>query len=282
MLRSQLIAALGAAATMAACAGIDGSDTGVLREEVIEPGITAIEEVDGLACIADADTLSTALEIYEVLEGEPAPDEAALIEKDLLRSESELWDVIDGEIVARHATCGPAAPATTIEIVTEAAPDSIAPPTVDEILADIALADIEAAGGLVCIRQLAVVVLGVGAYERQEGVPPESIEQLDTAGLLSEPVDRWELTGGVERPVEGSGCVDLVANNQAQLPEDAEECVVDRRTLEVAVDAFVAEYGAKPESEQDLVDGYVLRDLSENFDLAADGSIVPSPDGACN
>jgi len=280
VLRSQLTVAVGAVVALAACASIDGTDSGGLRENVIEPGITAIEEADVLACGADADALRSALEIYETLEGEPAPDEAALVDSGFLRNESELWDVVDGEVVAQGPECGAAAPATTIEIVTEAQPDPVGLPTVDEVMAGLADADIEAAGGVDCVRQLAVVVLGVGAYEQREGGLPESIEQLDTAGLLSEPVDRWELIDGVERPVEGSGCVDLVAANEAQLSDD--ECVVDRRTLEVTVELYRDRFGVVPASEQDLVDASILRNLSENFDVTADGRVVPSPDGACN
>ena len=96
------LAALAAAALLTACSGADGTDGGAIRENVIEPGITAIDESSGLACGSEASSFRTALEAYELVEGEPAADEQALIDAGLLRAESELWDVIDGRLVAQE------------------------------------------------------------------------------------------------------------------------------------------------------------------------------------
>lgn len=95
-----------AVALATSCAGADGTDTGALRENVIEPGITAIDDAPVAACGAEAASFATALEAYELLEGAPAPDEQALIDAGLLRAPSELWDVVDGELVAQHPDCG--------------------------------------------------------------------------------------------------------------------------------------------------------------------------------
>lgn len=98
-----MLSAAGVAAVLftgSACAGVDGTETGAIRENVIEPGITAMEQADALACTADAKTLQTAMEAYEILQGEPAPDEAALVVGQMIREESALWDIVDGTIVA--------------------------------------------------------------------------------------------------------------------------------------------------------------------------------------
>lgn len=116
--RLSLVAATGAAALLfGACAGVDGSDDGVVRENVIEPGLTAIADATPAACSAEASSFRAALDAYDVLHGEPAPDEKALIDDGMLRSESDLWDVVDGELVAQDPGCGDAAttvPAATI------------------------------------------------------------------------------------------------------------------------------------------------------------------------
>lgn len=76
-----------------------------------------------------------------------------------------------------------------------------------------------------------------------------------------------------------SDAVEVVAEAPAQA--NAAACDIDRQTVGIAVDAFYATTGADPTSEQDLVDAGILQDLLVGWDLAADGSIVPAPGGAC-
>ena len=73
--------------------------------------------------------------------------------------------------------------------------------------------------------------------------------------------------------------VEVAAGAPAQA--NAVACDVDRQTIEMAVDAFYATTGADPTSEHDLVDAGILQDVVLGWDLAADGSIVPAPGGAC-
>ena len=105
MLQRRLITAT-VAVVLTACAQADGTERGAIRENVIEPGLDAIDESRVLACGSEASSFRTVLDVYEVREGEPAPDEAALIAGDYVRSESELWDVVDGELVAQDPACG--------------------------------------------------------------------------------------------------------------------------------------------------------------------------------
>ena len=106
MLPHRLSLAIVAVALASACSSADGSDAGALRENVIEPGVSAVDDAPVVACDAETAGLRTALEAYELLEGAPAPDEQALTDAGLLREPSELWDVVDGEIVAQHPDCG--------------------------------------------------------------------------------------------------------------------------------------------------------------------------------
>jgi hypothetical protein len=60
-----------------------------------------------------------------------------------------------------------------------------------------------------------------------------------------------------------------------------ELCTIEQQTIEIAVEAFYASTGADPTTEQDMVDAGILVDVIAGWDLAADGSIVPAPGGAC-
>lgn len=280
MLRRRLTLALTLAVGLAACGGADGTSDGAIRENVIEPGITAIDEADEFACDTDRRTLDTAVEAYQALTGDPAPDEATLVEAGIIREQSDLWDVVDGEVVAQVSACDDVAPVspTTVEIVTET--EALAPPTVDSILAGLSADDIASVGGLDCTRQLASSVVGVGSYERQEGVQPDSIGQVEAAGLLPEAVALWRIVDHTLRPVDGSDCVDLEAASTTGPTLD--DCTTDQRTLEVAVEAYFARTGQLPASEQALVDSFFLRNASENFDLDADAQPVPAAGGNCS
>ena len=112
---------------LAACGGGDE-----IEDAVVRPGITAMEDADSAACAANQTTLRVAIDAYTVLEGEPPPNEAALVEAQFLRAETTDWDVVDGEIVAENPACGDPAEVTPIDdIVTS----TIASPTAEEFLA---------------------------------------------------------------------------------------------------------------------------------------------------
>jgi hypothetical protein len=206
VLLSRLTVVAAASLVVTACAGADGTDGGAIQENVIEPGITAIDESDTVACGSEASSFRTALEAYEIVEGEPAADEQALIDAGLLREESELWDVTDGRLVAQNPDCG-TVPATVpaTEIVT----DTGSVPTVEDVLATLTAEDIALIGGADCARQLAVVVAGAARYAEREGVDPETFA--DAENDFEEPVTLWQLVDDALRPADGSGCVDFAA-----------------------------------------------------------------------
>ena len=277
MLQRRLITAT-VAVVLTACAQADGTERGAIRENVIEPGLDAIDESRVLACGSEASSFRTVLDVYEVREGEPAPDEAALIAGDYVRSESELWDVVDGELVAQDPACGEV-PTTvpTTEIVTDAASGETL--TVDSVLADFTDDDIASFGGPDCARQLAVVFAGASQYTAVEGVEPDTMADVEAAGYFAEPVTMWEVVDETIRPTPESECLDFVADAAAE--QAANSCEVERRTMEVAIEAFLAATGELPATEADLVTSEMLRAESDTFDLGPDGTAVAVPDGPC-
>lgn len=215
LLRRLINTSAAAAVVLTACGGADGTGDGAIRENVVEPGRDAIDESRALACGAEASNFRTMLEIYELTEGEPAPDEAALVAGDYLRSESELWDVVDGRLVAEHPDCADV-PGTvpTEEIVTEAGPGE--PLSVDGVLADFTDDDIASFGGPDCARQLAVLFAGGSQYTAAEGVEPDTLADIEAAGYFVEPVTMWEIVDGILRPTPGSDCLDFVGDAAAE------------------------------------------------------------------
>ena len=61
----------------------------------------------------------------------------------------------------------------------------------------------------------------------------------------------------------------------------AEACAVERRTLEVAAEAYVLMEGTAPQSEAQLMTDQYLISESPFFDVTADGTIVPAPGSGC-
>jgi hypothetical protein len=203
----------------AACSDVggDGAIDGI-EDDVVRPGLTAIEQVPALACDADVQTVVVALESYETLEGVPAPDQQALVDGGYLRTASVLVDVVDGAIVVQNPDCGPAvagapapltAPAIDVgEIVTSAAPLLT---STDEVLAAMSEADIAAYGGVVCATEIAAVSAAGQRFVTREGRNPESLD--DLAGDLDREITLWDLDA--ERqilvPADGSPCLDAFA-----------------------------------------------------------------------
>jgi hypothetical protein len=209
MLQGRLNRVIIATAALAVAAGC--SEGGPIEENVVRPGITAIEQASALGCGNDAATLRTALDAYELLEGTPAPDEQALIDGEYLRDESDLWDIVDGRLVAVDPDCGSAETdlPQAVEIVTSTEP----PQTVDQVLAGFTADDVAALGGDECARQLAAVLAGIDQFITQEGRQPDNLDELADAGYFVEPITLWHVVDDVLVPVSDSGCTDLAAGD---------------------------------------------------------------------
>ncbi len=194
--------------TLTACAGVDGTERGAIRENVIEPGITAMDQSREVTCGIDGRTIQTALDAYAALEGTPALDETTLIDSGFLREESEAWNVADGVLVPQAEACGPVpneASGATVEIVTETEPLTVA-----EVLATFTTDDVASFGGDACAMQLAVVFAGVSRYVDETGSEPNTFDEVEAAGYFDEPVTKWQAVDEAIRPVDGSGCLDFI------------------------------------------------------------------------
>jgi hypothetical protein len=188
---------------VSSCSGADGTDEGAIRENVVDPGVAAIESGGGAdlaACESDASILLTALDAYEAIEGEPAADADALVEAGLLREPSELWTVADGSIVAVDERCADV-PTDEPDIVTD-----VETPSADEVYAGFLPDEVEAFGGEACARELAEVFAAGERFVAEEGSEPTDLEQLVDAGFL-DPLELWVFRDGNLVPAEGSGCV---------------------------------------------------------------------------
>jgi hypothetical protein len=204
-------AALALAAVLAAC-----SDKPI-EDNLVRPAITAMDQSQALACGTDAETLSTAIQAYALLEQRPPADEAALVAGQYLREQSELWDIIDGRLVPVHPDCGATpsaslpggsapmtAPATVVgEIVTETEPLLSA----DQVFDRFDDEQIARVGGEDCARQLAEIFAASERYVVEQGSNPATLDDLLTAGYLTEPITLWAVDGDQLVAVEGSVCI---------------------------------------------------------------------------
>lgn len=282
MLSRRLISSVGAALLLTACAGVDGTERGAIRENVVEPGITAIGQARSESCSINASTLRTAIDAYSLIEGSPPPNEQALVDAGFLRNAIDDWDIVDGVLVAENPACGDV-PTTvpTEEIVTESSSGAM---TVDDVLATFTAADIDELGGPDCARQLAIVGLGASQFAEREGVEAESLAEIEAAGLLAEPVTLWQVVDEMLRPADGSPCLDFADDQSAdETDEQAEACSREARILDTAREAYLAVFDSEP-TVQDLIDeGYVREPGPEDVPaLELVGGVVRAlPDGPC-
>jgi hypothetical protein len=266
-----------AAATLAACGGDDGG--GAIEENVVRPGITAMEQASALACDGDLQTLQTAIQSYTLLEGDPPGDESELVAGQYLREESELYDVVDGQVVPVDPGCGgtgsvpPATPPVTDvgEIVTSTEP----PLTPDQMMAELTPEEIAQVGGDACARELVTIFTAGQNYVAEQGKDPESLDQLVEAGYLDTPITLWVVDGETLLPADGSGCVDLATADRLT------SCTGDARTLVIAREAHFAQNpGGSEPSQADLVAEGFLAVPSDVVDLQG-GVVVAVPGGPC-
>ncbi|HEY5664248.1 MAG TPA: hypothetical protein VIS05_09450 [Ilumatobacter sp.] len=194
---------------LAAAAGLlaAGCTGGPIEQAVARPAATALDQAGGLACGNDAATLRNALDAYRALNTTPAPDEAALVSDGFIRSPSDLWDVVDGRLVAVDPGCTsvPAAAPSTLAIVTATEP----PPGADELYAGYSPEQVAAVGGEACARELAAIFSAADRYLSEVGADPVDLGQLFADGFLDPLPRRWQIVDDQLVPVAGSGCIPL-------------------------------------------------------------------------
>jgi len=118
--------------------------------------------------------------------------------------------------------------------------------------------------------QLAYLDTNPGATEPTQA-------DLVAAGLLNEASTIVDLVGGIVVAMSGGRCdgVEWTIDWQSH-------CRADNKTLEVAQEAYNYQYGPDTTpTEQDLVDGGLLREVSHLLDIV-DGAIVAVPGRPCD
>ncbi len=259
-----VVSALGSL-TLASC----GSSSPA--EVIVKPGITAIEQSGGLVCDADLRALETSIENYTLLNAGPPTAESDLV-PDWLRSESQLYDIVDGAIVP---AAGSGCPATS-------AGAEIAAPatTVDDRLVR------------TCSIQYKTLRVAIEAYYAMNGTGTVPTEQaLVDAGLLIEPDLLYDVDVSGNVVVAANAVCDgieVVEDTTTPLPDpgpapapvNLEECYEERRALEVTMEVYLETNGSSAADESVLVSAELLyRDLA-GYDVV-DGMIVPAPGSIC-
>jgi hypothetical protein len=85
-----------------------------------------------------------------------------------------------------------------------------------------------------------------------------------TAGCLA----LLALTAGCAS--EGSDSVTSKGSTPPSTPNSKEECDTERRTVEVAIEAYFAQYGHYAAHAKDLVEGGILRKLPRGHEVTDD------------
>ena len=242
------------------------------REVVVEPGITAIGESNTLACNLDLANLLQAIDSYRTLNIDPPLAESDLV-PNWLRSESQLYDLTDGQIVpAAGSECPP---------ITGAATGTPTDTPANEDPARVSR----------CTARFKTLLVAIEAYYAMNGTSTVPTEQaLVDAGLVTGPDDSYDVDPGgqvVAAPGSLCGGVELLDDlittpptGSVTLPDNLRECEAERAVLQVAMDAYFATNGSTAASEADLVSADLLRQEFGGYDIV-DGVIVPAPGSIC-
>lgn len=240
-------------------------------EVIVEPGITAIRESNALACSSDLESLLLAVEAYTMLNVDSPTAESDLV-PDYLRSESQLYDLVDGQPAPAP---GSGCPDPSVD-ATGALPDTTAnddPARVSD-----------------CLARFKTVSVAIEAYFALNGTGAMPTEQaLIEDGLLRALDEAYDVDqGGQVVAVPGGICdgVELVPvtsppvpTGPGPLPANVRECEQQLKLLEVAMEAYSARIGVPALAESDLVPDLMRREAS-GYDIV-DGAIVPAPDSIC-
>lgn len=89
--------------------------------------------------------------------------------------------------------------------------------------------------------------------------------------------------GAAPLPEDAGGSLGDAVQTAAEAPGDASAaaCTVDRRTLELAADAYELLNGAAATSQQDLLDAQMILEPSPWFSMDAAGDVVPASGSPC-
>ncbi len=175
---------------LAAC----GSNSPV--EVIVKPGITAIEQSSALACDADRLTLETAIENFTLLNVDPPAAESDLV-PDWLRSESQLYDLVDGQVVPAPDSGCPAGTAATAAAADPSDPAAAPATTSGDGTVPVDLGE--------CEKQHKVLEVAMAAYFTATGSPAASEADLLPEYLVTE-ISGYDVVDGTIVPAPASPC----------------------------------------------------------------------------
>ena len=223
-------------------------------------------------CDQDRRLLEVAIEAYFAQTGEEPTAMNDLV--DYLREPVDSYSLTPGGELERRT----GVPCRT-ESVTSDEPAAIE--TVDDALAflggDQFVAEV---GGIECANEIAVIVLAAQAYTEVNGTEPAELADLD--GFLESTITRWVWQPESETvvPAPGSGCVDRFSEDFSE-DDGPTRCEIERKTLEVASEAYRAQHDTSPRSQDDLVDGELIREVTPDFTVT-DGIVEAVPGSSCD
>lgn len=225
---------------------------------------TAAPDVE---CTSDLRTLEVATEAYFAQNGVFPKSETELVDVRYMRAEIDAYDLVPdtGEVVRVPGVPCPA----------DDSAEQSAPMTADDMYTTLTEQEIAGFGGPQCARELMEIAAAGERFVAREGRNPESLDEM-AVDLDIEPV-LWQYDAGDETltPAPGSPCVDFPTQEAESI------CEAERNTLTVAVEAYTAQYGAPPASEDDLVRDF-LRQSVERYDLDGSAQVVVAPGGPCD
>jgi hypothetical protein len=123
---------------------------------------------------------------------------------------------------------------------------------------------------VILVAALAVLVVGCSAADTAEW-DQTPVEQ---SGSITAP----DPTSDDDESDEGSTVGDIAAGAMSDATRAL--CATERRTLEVAVDAYTVMTGSTPASVEEMV-GEFLREAPGELDIGPDGAIRAIPGGRC-
>lgn len=220
-------------------------------------------------CDQDLRLLEVAIEAYLAAHGEVPTAMGDLI-GDYLREPIDSYALMPGGELERQtgvpcrtgdATSGEPAAITTVG-------DALALLGGDQFVAE--------AGGIECATEIAVIVLAAQAYTEANGTEPAELADLDD--FVERKITRWIWQPESETvvPAPGSGCIDTFGEDDGPT-----RCEIERKTLEVASEAYRAQHDTNPRSQVDLLDGELILEVTPDFTVT-DGIVEPVPGSSCD
>jgi len=220
-------------------------------------------------CDQDRRLLEVAIEAYLVQNGEVPRTMDDLI-GDYLREPVDTYALTPGGELERQT----GVPCRTGNVTSDE-PATIG--TVEDALASLGGDQfVSAAGGIECATEIAVVVLAAQAYAEVNGTEPAQLADLDD--FLERPIKRWvwQPESEIVVPAPGSGCIDTFSEDDGPT-----RCEIERKTLEVASEAYRAQHDRYPRSQVDLLVGEMILELTPDFTVT-DGIVEPVPGSSCD